>query len=178
MPVLHALLQVVLPVVLVAGVGALWSSRTTVDQGTISRISLHVLTPALSAEVLLTTEVSADRGLRLVLAFTLATLLAAALGLLVGRGLAPATRRSVSVATAIGNNGNMGLPVALFALGRAGFDQAVLLMLASVVITFVLAPLLYGELSDEHDALSALLAGLPAGTVSGAPKVRAMEIID
>jgi anthranilate synthase component 1 len=35
-----------------------------------------------------------------------------------------------------------------------------------------------GELAEEHDALSALLAGLPAGTVSGAPKVRAMEIID
>ena len=35
-----------------------------------------------------------------------------------------------------------------------------------------------GELRDDVDALSALLAGLPAGTVSGAPKVRAMEIID
>ena len=35
-----------------------------------------------------------------------------------------------------------------------------------------------GELDPQHDALSALLAGLPAGTVSGAPKVRAMEIID
>jgi anthranilate synthase component 1 len=35
-----------------------------------------------------------------------------------------------------------------------------------------------GEIAPEHDALSALLAGLPAGTVSGAPKVRAMEIID
>ncbi len=35
-----------------------------------------------------------------------------------------------------------------------------------------------GELSPDQDALSALLAGLPAGTVSGAPKVRAMEIID
>ncbi|CUH40832.1 Anthranilate synthase component 1 [Jannaschia seosinensis] len=35
-----------------------------------------------------------------------------------------------------------------------------------------------GELAEEHDALSALLAGLPAGTVSGAPKVRAMQIID
>ena len=35
-----------------------------------------------------------------------------------------------------------------------------------------------GKLSPEHDALSALLAGLPAGTVSGAPKVRAMQIID
>jgi anthranilate synthase component 1 len=35
-----------------------------------------------------------------------------------------------------------------------------------------------GELGPGQDALSALLAGLPAGTVSGAPKVRAMEIID
>ncbi|GGE44563.1 anthranilate synthase component I [Agaricicola taiwanensis] len=35
-----------------------------------------------------------------------------------------------------------------------------------------------GQLSADHDALSALVAGFPAGTVSGAPKVRAMEIID
>ncbi|MFB2595005.1 anthranilate synthase component I [Paracoccus sp. p4-l81] len=35
-----------------------------------------------------------------------------------------------------------------------------------------------GEIADDQDALSALLAGLPAGTVSGAPKVRAMQIID
>ncbi|WP_425039312.1 anthranilate synthase component I [Primorskyibacter sp. S187A] len=35
-----------------------------------------------------------------------------------------------------------------------------------------------GELSEDEDALSAFLAGMPAGTVSGAPKVRAMEIID
>ena len=35
-----------------------------------------------------------------------------------------------------------------------------------------------GQLSDEHDAVSAFFAGMPAGTVSGALKVRAMEIID
>lgn len=35
-----------------------------------------------------------------------------------------------------------------------------------------------GELDPSHDALAALLAGLPAGTVSGAPKIRAMQIID
>ncbi|GJE18196.1 anthranilate synthase component I [Methylobacterium marchantiae] len=35
-----------------------------------------------------------------------------------------------------------------------------------------------GELDPRHDALGALSAGFPAGTVSGAPKVRAMEIID
>jgi anthranilate synthase component I len=35
-----------------------------------------------------------------------------------------------------------------------------------------------GALDPRHDALDALVAGFPAGTVSGAPKVRAMEIID
>ena len=35
-----------------------------------------------------------------------------------------------------------------------------------------------GELDSDQDALSAFFAGMPAGTVSGAPKVRAMEIID
>jgi anthranilate synthase component 1 len=35
-----------------------------------------------------------------------------------------------------------------------------------------------GRLGHAHDAVDALIAGFPAGTVSGAPKVRAMEIID
>ncbi len=35
-----------------------------------------------------------------------------------------------------------------------------------------------GRLRDEMDAVDAFMAGFPAGTVSGAPKVRAMEIID
>ncbi len=35
-----------------------------------------------------------------------------------------------------------------------------------------------GDLDPKFDAIDALLAGFPAGTVSGAPKVRAMEIID
>jgi len=32
--------------------------------------------------------------------------------------------------------------------------------------------------ADRHDAIDALIGGFPAGTVSGAPKIRAMEIID
>lgn len=35
-----------------------------------------------------------------------------------------------------------------------------------------------GKLRDELDSVDALWGGFPAGTVSGAPKVRAMEIID
>lgn len=35
-----------------------------------------------------------------------------------------------------------------------------------------------GRLSTKCDTVDALMAGFPAGTVSGAPKVRAMEVID
>lgn len=35
-----------------------------------------------------------------------------------------------------------------------------------------------GDLRDDLDAWDAFIAGFPAGTVSGAPKIRAMEIID
>lgn len=35
-----------------------------------------------------------------------------------------------------------------------------------------------GELAEDKDAIDALFAGFPAGTVSGAPKIRAMEIIN
>lgn len=35
-----------------------------------------------------------------------------------------------------------------------------------------------GDLREGLDAVDALLAGFPAGTVSGAPKIRAMQIID
>ncbi|HEY0105717.1 MAG TPA: anthranilate synthase component I, partial [Rhizomicrobium sp.] len=35
-----------------------------------------------------------------------------------------------------------------------------------------------GEIRDGVDAIDALAAGLPAGTLTGAPKIRAMELID
>ncbi|MBL0319399.1 MAG: anthranilate synthase component I [Alphaproteobacteria bacterium] len=36
----------------------------------------------------------------------------------------------------------------------------------------------HGTLRPDKDAIDALMAGFPVGTVSGAPKIRAMEIID
>lgn len=41
-----------------------------------------------------------------------------------------------------------------------------------------LVSLVTGEVAPEHDALDVLRAAFPAGTLSGAPKVRAMQIID
>lgn len=41
-----------------------------------------------------------------------------------------------------------------------------------------LSSTVHGDLDPAHDTIDALMAGFPAGTLSGAPKVRAMEIID
>ena len=41
-----------------------------------------------------------------------------------------------------------------------------------------LSSTVHGRLDASKDAIDALMAGFPAGTLSGAPKVRAMEIID
>ena len=41
-----------------------------------------------------------------------------------------------------------------------------------------LSSTVHGTLDPKHDAIDALMAGFPAGTLSGAPKVRAMQIID
>ncbi len=35
-----------------------------------------------------------------------------------------------------------------------------------------------GHIRPDLDAIDAMIAGFPAGTVSGAPKIRAMQIID
>lgn len=43
---------------------------------------------------------------------------------------------------------------------------------------FHLVSVVQSELAENCDALDALSAALPAGTLSGAPKIRAMEIID
>lgn len=59
-------------------------------------------------------------------------------------GLPGSTRRGVTGAAIIGNNGNFGLPIALLALGQAGLDQAVVIFLTSLVVMFTVGPMLLG----------------------------------
>lgn len=161
MALLRALLEVILPVVLVAGVGALLARRFPLDRTTVTKIALNALTPALALQTILTTDVSGRVGLTLALGFSLMTLAGAGLGWLGAVGNSGHTRRSAAVAVAIGNNGNMGLPISLFALGQAGLDQSVLIFIFSVVLTFVVAPLLYGAHQGWRGALVGM-ARLPA----------------
>ncbi|OYO22197.1 transporter [Enemella dayhoffiae] len=154
---LLALANVIVPVLVVAGVGFALGRFYDLDAGTISKISLHGLVPAMVLHSLLTTQVSGAVGARLVLAYLAACIVGALVAaVLIGRVQA-ATRRAVMVSVAISNSGNMGLPIALFALGQAGFEQSILLFLASMILGFVVGPLLLGSSGGARAAVIGLL---------------------
>lgn len=161
MGLLLALVNVIVPVLVVAGTGFVLGRVFPLDGSTISKIALNALTPALCLQVLLTTEVSGQVGVTLVAAYVLVSLLGAAIGGLLTPGVAAPTRRAVMASVAISNSGNMGLPIALFALGQAGFEQSVLMFLASVVLSFIVGPLLFGSGQGSLAAVKGLIK-LPA----------------
>lgn len=75
----------------------------------------------------------------------------------------------------------------LLDLGRNDVGRVAELGSVKVVESFVIerfshvmhiSSMVQGRLRPDLDALDALMAGFPAGTLSGAPKVRAMEIIE
>lgn len=139
----QALSSVLLPVILVAGLGALLSSRFPIDQGTISRITLYLLSPALVLDVLLRTPVQVGEALHLGVAYGITLLACLGLGWLCGLGRPGLTQRSYSASVGIWNSGNMGLPIALFAFGQAGFERATVLFLASFVGMYAVGPAVY-----------------------------------
>ena len=150
---LSALSNVLLPVVLVAGLGALLASRFPIDQQSVSRLTLYLLSPALILDVVLKTPVPAHEALSLGGAYLLTVVLCLALGAALAWRRPDAERRAVSASVGIWNSGNMGLPIALFAFGQAGFERATVLFLASFVGMYVFAPAVY----------TLGRAGLPAG---------------
>ncbi|MDV6373252.1 AEC family transporter [Deinococcus arenicola] len=145
----QALSNVLLPVMIVAGLGALLASRMQIDQVTVSRITMYLLIPALVLDVILQTPVKAAEAGQLGLAFLLTMGLSLALGWLIGWGRPDAERRSLSAAAGIWNSGNMGLPIALFAFGDRGFDQATVVFLVSIVAMYIVGPAIYGSASKS-----------------------------
>ncbi|SDB80680.1 hypothetical protein GA0111570_102472 [Raineyella antarctica] len=142
---LAALLQVILPVVIVAAVGMLLARNFRLDPDTIGKINLYGLTAPLAFDSLMKTKVTLSEGLVLGGGLLLVTALAAVVAWLATFRSARGTQRGVVGAVILGNNGNFGLPIALLALGQAGLDQAMILFLFSLVVMFTVGPILMGS---------------------------------
>lgn len=142
---LAALLQVILPVVIVALMGMLLARRFVLDPDTIGKINLYGLTAPLAFDSLMKTKVTLSQGLVLGAGLLIVSALGALVAWLASLGSPRSTTRGVVGAVILGNNGNFGLPIALLALGQVGMDQAMILFLFSLVVMFTVGPILLGS---------------------------------
>ncbi|MFC4640073.1 AEC family transporter [Deinococcus hohokamensis] len=159
---LQALTSVLLPVFFVSGLGALLASRFPVDQATMARVTLYLLSPALVLDVVLRTPVQLAEAAQLGAAYLLTLGGCLVLGWVLGLGRPTEQRRSLSASVGIWNSGNMGLPIALFAFGQAGFERATVLFLASFIGMYAVAPAIYSLKRPSERAAWRELLRLPA----------------
>jgi predicted permease len=136
MDLLAALFAIIAPVFALAAIGFLWV-RTGLDYDTafVTRLAMTVSIPCLIFMALYRTDVDprllGDTVVAAAVTYMAVGLLAW-LVVLVGR---------LDVATywapiTFGNTGNLGLPIALFAFGQAGFDLAVVVFAVMAILSF------------------------------------------
>jgi malate permease and related proteins len=135
--VLNALLEVVLPVVLVLGVGYGVGRFVKPDLSAITKVTLYALIPALTLHSLLHTTVKLEGALRVVLGFLLLVGISGIVAARAARAYPPNTRRAVIASVTTGNNGNFGLSLSLFAFGQEGLEYSVIIFIVSSLNTFL-----------------------------------------
>jgi predicted permease len=136
------LADVLLPVLTVAAVGYVWRRcNAPFDLEFVTRLMLNVAAPCLVFDSL--ARLTVPLGDFLVMAAAAAALLAAmAVAAFVLLKAVRLSVRSYLPVVAIGNTGNLGLPVALFAFGEAGLALAIAVFVTHSIGQFVLTPLL------------------------------------
>lgn len=154
---LSALTDVILPVVLVAALGAVLGRKFPLDAASLNKVQLYGLVPALAFSSLMKTTAPLGDIAHLGLAYGLASLAIGVLAWLAGVGLPRASRGSVVASAVIGNNGNFGLPIALLALGQPGLDAAVLIFIFSLVVMWTVGPAALGSHGGVRGAALAVL---------------------
>ncbi|MGI6667206.1 MAG: AEC family transporter [Bacillota bacterium] len=161
-------LDAVLPAFSIALVGYLAGKRLNLDKGTISRMCLYILTPALTFNSLSTSTVDLSAAWRLSLIALLLPLLLTPLFSAIFRlmKLDGATSRALLLPTIFSNAGNYGLPICLFAFGQEGMDLATVFFVMQGVVIATYG--VYVAASSRMDAKAALRLVLKMPTVYAA----------
>jgi malate permease and related proteins len=138
--VASVLLDVILPVIVVVAVGAGIGRFIKPDAQTISKVTLYALSPSLAFFNLAHSQAEILSAIKIVLGYILYVLILGRVTWLSSRDQPDETRRAMVAGVITGNNGNFGLPIALFAYGQAGLELALVVFTVSVFMTFVITP--------------------------------------
>ncbi len=137
-------LNVVLPVLMVAGFGFVLQRRLQPALTPLSQVSMYVLQPCLIFTSLVKTNLRSEEPLQILL-FTavLTTVLMVVAGVLARAGrMDRATTSAFMLSTVFPNVGNYGLSVVLLAYGQEGLDKAVLVFVLQSILSGTLAVLI------------------------------------
>ena len=127
-----------LPVFAIAGAGFLLARFAGVQVHGVSRLTLHVLAPALVFNVLVTSTLDAAQSSRMALFYLLVAMSAAVMARLAAIPLR-LDRRALSafmLVVVCSNSGNYGLPVALLAFGREALAFASVYFVCSAIFSY------------------------------------------
>lgn len=113
-----------LPVLLLALAGYLLAAWVPLDTRTLGRILFYLATPALVFRSLYTMQVDLLALQHMAVVTVTVLAIAAFLGWSMTRGASRPQRSGLTLASAVGNSGNMGIPICLFAFGEAGATLA------------------------------------------------------
>jgi hypothetical protein len=141
------LLPAVVPVALIILIGVIAQRYLSLDQSTISQLTLYVLIPALIGDKLYRTTVTLEGATGLVVGFviTSALLYLLVLGINHWGKLPDTVGKSLLATTVFGNVGNLGLPMNTFAFGEEGLERAIICLITSAILLFsVVPPILKG----------------------------------
>lgn len=129
------LVNVIVPVILIAGAGYLFARLTKLDVAPLTRLSFYVLVPVLIFQSMLSSSISGGTVASVGLFVLIVHGALLVLGLVGARsaGWDADTSASAAMSLSFTNCGNYGLPILLFAFGDAGFTLGVTYMVAHQV---------------------------------------------
>lgn len=127
--------QVILPVFLIFALGYIGQKRLRMDVQSLSTASLYLMSPLLVFRTLYAADI--DRRYIYVTVYSLALCL-----ILIGwvkivarfRGYTKSEESGLILATAFMNNGNLGIPIVLFAFGQSGLHYAIVIMVVQTIL--------------------------------------------
>ncbi len=160
---LEVFARVMVPILVVVGSGYLLQFTIDLDLRPLSRVSLYLLSPALIFSSLVEAEIAQGQTLRIVTFSVLLVGIMAALALAAGvaLGFSRETNTALMLSTMFTNTGNYGLPLALFAFGQQGFEQAVLFFVMQGILVQTLGIYLAGSGHDGWRSGAAALLKMP-----------------
>jgi len=163
-PVIAQVAAVLLPVFCIAALGYGWRrSGVPFDLPFVTRVIMYIAGPCLVFDSLSKLTLPLGEFMAMVGATVVLTLGVAAVAFVLIKFLG-LSQRSFLPALTLGNTGNLGLPLCLFAFGEAGLGLAVAVYVTNSILQFTLVPLLQTRVSVVRTLLTTpIIYGAVAG---------------